>query len=176
LSQQDIPVWGIHTGKPRGQSRAALDRLEDPTDGLFKEGFVAIGWPELGDLARLPKDRGAFRDEISGRYGPGASPHTVGADAGMLYRFVHEMQQGDLVVFRSRVDGLIHIGRITGPYQHDASRNPHYHHLRPVEWLGAYDRDRFTSDALRALRAQRSLFQIKAGVDEYRAIARSALH
>ncbi|MBA2246641.1 MAG: hypothetical protein H0W23_00815 [Chloroflexia bacterium] len=175
MSQSSDPVWGIHGGKPRGQSKDVHRRLEDPADRLFKDGFIAIGWPETGALTELPGERDAFRSKVAAIYGPDAPSRSVGADAGMLFRFVHEMQIGDLIVYRSRVDGFIHVGRVVGPYVYDPSINLKYPHLRSVEWLGEFRREEFTQEALRSLRAQRSLFQIRAGVDEFRVAVRELL-
>jgi len=45
----------------------------------------------------------------------GDEPGSVPVNAGQLFRFVHEMAVGDLVVYPSKRDRLIHIGRIVGP-------------------------------------------------------------
>jgi len=138
------------------------------TDKLFMRGNIALGWPQMGDLSRLPNDRAAFREEVAS-FGHGTSPRTIGADAGMLFRFVYEMKPGDLVVYRSPGDNLIHVGRLVGPYRHDTSLSEEYHHLRHVDWLAAHARDVLSAEAQRSLMARRSLFQVRAGADDFRA-------
>lgn len=76
-------VWGIHT----------------QDDSLFLQGnVIAIGWKEMGDLSVLAPDRESFRDKYLAVF-PDAKKGSVATSSGMLFRFVHEMQIGDYVVF-----------------------------------------------------------------------------
>ena len=81
-------VWGIHT----------MD------DNMFLHGNkIAIGWPEMGDLSRLNNSRDAFKAAYAEAY-PDAKPGSIPTCAGMLYRFVNEVQIGDYIVFPSKLD------------------------------------------------------------------------
>lgn len=72
-------VWGIHT----------MD------DNMFLHGNkIAIGWPEMGDLSMLNNSRDAFKAAYAEAY-PDAKPGSIPTCAGMLYRFVNEVQVGD---------------------------------------------------------------------------------
>ncbi len=55
----------------------------------------------------------------------------------MLFRFVHEMKPGELVLYRSKKDKHFHIGEITGEYTYNPSIISDYPNLRPVRWLGS---------------------------------------
>jgi restriction system protein len=85
---EDKKVWGIHT----------MD------DNLFLHNdIIGIGWSDMGDLKKI----GASRDAIKAKYTevyPDSKKGSVANGAGMLYRFVYEMQVGDYIVFPSKID------------------------------------------------------------------------
>lgn len=149
----EIVVWGIHAGRT-GEA-----------DSLFlKERVAAIGWDEMGDLSKLPPDREAFKSEVARVYRdikPGAVPNY----AGQLFRFVHEMHPGHIVLYPSKVDRQVHMGAIDGPYLH-VSNEP-YPNRRHVKWLKAVPRTQFTQGALYELGSAMSLFQVRNYADEY---------
>jgi restriction system protein len=115
--------------------------------------------------------RGDFRERFRDLHGYGASARGVGAAAGMLFRFVHEMKIGDIVVSPSPLGNLIRVGRVAGDYAHDPTIWIDYPTLRSVEWVAKIDRGDLTDAARSSLRAQRSLFRVQAGAEEFRRIA-----
>ena len=99
MSEVEKRVWGIHT----------LD------DGLFlKENVIAIGWREMGNLQEIPVTREAIKEKYLQVY-PDAKKGSVPTSVGMLYRFCHEVQRGDYVVYPSKVDRMINIGEVSDP-------------------------------------------------------------
>jgi restriction system protein len=163
-------VWGVHTGRPRGQSNDIHKHLEQETDRLFRQGHIAHGCPQMGDLRAIELARDAFKHQYRSTYGQDAPPRSMGADTGMLFQFVHCIQVGDIVAWRSLVDGLLHLGRVTGPYRYDPTLNAEYHHLRPVEWVTAFPTSDLSDETRNQLKMPRSLFRIKNpnAVAEYR--------
>lgn len=129
-------LWVVHIGN---NDRVALRALE--------EGFLAIGWPEIGDLTphgSREKMRAAFEAAY-----PTAKPKTVSSSYGQPYRFAHTMREGDPVVFPIKPTGEIAVGRVAGPYRRtDASDLAEYPHVRPVDWLAVVPRTAFTQAAL----------------------------
>ncbi len=142
------PIWGIHGGRT------------GDADALFKQGYVAIGWHAAGDLSALPPDREAFKQHYAVTY-PDAKPGAIPTSGGQLYRFVHEMKVGDLVVYRSKTDQQVHLGRITGPYAHNPGQSHRYPNLRPATWQRTVPITHFSQGALYELRSALSLFQLK---------------
>ena len=65
----------------------------------------------------------------------------------MLYRFLHEVQIGDYVVFPSKSDRKINIGVVEGDYYYDDS-DGEYVQRRKVKWLKHLPRTSFTQGAL----------------------------
>jgi restriction system protein len=154
----DSTVWGIHAGRTGN------------ADALFKQKrVIAIGWAKMGNLDLIPGNREAFKKRYEGAY-PDAKPGAIPTASGVSFRFVHEMKPGDLVVYPSKTDKQVHIGRITGPYVHDESQEPSYPQRRSVEWLKSVPRTRFSQGALYEIGSALSMFQVKTYADEFRAV------
>jgi len=153
----ETAMWGIHGGH-RGDA-----------DSLFKKrNVVAVGWREIGDLSSIAASREAFKARVAEVYAnekPGAIPNY----AGQLYRFVHEMRVGDLVVYPSKVDRQVHIGRVEGAYRYDAKLEPSFPQHRAVTWLQSIPRTRFSQGALYEIGSALSFFQIRNYAEEFRA-------
>ena len=94
-------VWGIHT----------------QDSYLFLNGSViAIGWKKFGDLRAIEPTREAFKEHYEKSF-PEVKKGSIATCAGMLYRFLYEVQIGDYVVFPSKNDRKINIGIIEGEYE-----------------------------------------------------------
>ena len=148
-------MWGIHAGKT------------DDADSLFlKKNFVALGWLDMGDIGKLPPDRESFKDKVRLTY-PDWRPGHVFSAAGQLYRFVHEMKVGDIVVYPSKRDRHIHIGEIVGEFQYRPELQDSYPQTRPVKWYKHVPRTSFSQGALYETGSALSFFQIKNYADEF---------
>ncbi len=150
-------VWGIHGG-----------RTGDVDPLFLKQGYIALGWPEMGDLRQVPKDREAFKTRAADCY-PDAKPGAIPVYAGQLYRFLYEVKPNDLVVYPSKRDSQVHLGRVTGDYRYSPCVNQQYPHLRPIRWLKAIPRTQFSQGALYEIGASMSFFHVKNYGDEFRA-------
>lgn len=150
-------IWGIHAGKT------------GDADSLFlKKNCIALGWTKMGDLSVLKPDRDAFKSRVVEAY-PDAKPGAIPGSAGQLFRFVHEMKPGDLVVYPSKRDRQIHLGRVEGGYRYDPKTEPGYPNVRAVKWQRVVPRTQFSQGALYEIGAAMSLFLVKNYADEYRA-------
>ena len=97
-SNNECNVWGIHT----------------QDDKLFLNGNkIALGWPAFGELSKIEASREAFKSHYITAY-PAAKKGSIPTSSGMLFRFIHEMQIGDYVIFPSKSDRKINIGIIEG--------------------------------------------------------------
>jgi len=158
MVEKDVTLWGIHAGKT------------GDADHLFlKKGFVAIGWVKMGDLGILKPDRESFKAKVAETH-PDAKPGAIPNYAGQMFRFVHEMKVGDIVVYPSKKDRHVHLGRIEGPYQHNPRLESRYPNLRPVKWLCSVARTEFSQDALNEIGSAMALFQVKNHADEFIAV------
>ena len=148
--KQDIRVWGIH-----GQE-----------DELFlHENVIAIGWRKVGDLTKIEDSREAFKSKYTEAY-PDAKKGNVANGAGMLYRFCHEAQIGDYVIFPSKSDRKINIGTIESDYFYNETATK-YVQQRKVKWLKHLPRTTFSQGALYEIGSAMSFFSVKNYADEY---------
>lgn len=159
MTTVETTVWGIHGG-----------RTGDADSLFLQHDFVALGWEAIGDLSTMASDRDEFKAAVIAAY-PDKKPGAVPVDAGQLYRFVHELQTGDLIGYPSKKDKHIHIGRIGGPYTYLLSPEVKYPHKRRVDWLVVIPRTHFSQGALYEIGSAMSFFQIKNYADEFRAAA-----
>lgn len=143
-------IWGLHSQD---------ERL------LIEKGVVALGWRELGDLSGFPDDREVFKAHFAQIY-PHAKKGQIPTSAGMLYRFIHEAQVGDFVVFPSKTSRLIHLGIIEGGYSYDHVALE-YVHQRQVRWVNKLPRTAFSQGALYEIGSFLSFFLVKNYADEF---------
>jgi restriction system protein len=68
-------------------------------------------------LSKLRPDRESFKLAIGKAY-PDDKLGAVPVNAGQLFRFTHEAKIGDLVLYSSKMDRQVHIGRIEGNYEY----------------------------------------------------------
>ena len=87
----------------------------------------------------------------------------------MLLRFVHEIKEGDVVIYPSKRDRQIHIGIVNGTYKYDPNNEPTFPHHRPVKWLKTVSRTKFSQGALYEIGSAISLFQVKTYSEEFKA-------
>lgn len=159
---EEFAVWGIHAGK-----------TGDAESLFMKRKVVALGWDRMGDLAKLEATREAFKTVYASAY-PNSKKGAIAPSAGQMFRFLHEMKVGDLVLYPSKRDRKIHYARVKGTYRYDPGPEPSYPHLREVEWVGSYPRTRFSQGALYEIGSAMSLFQMKNYADEYLAALEGA--
>jgi restriction system protein len=148
-------IWGMHAGK-NGEA--------DPI--FLKKNAVALGWDEIGDLSKINSDRESFKEVINRAY-PNKKQISTAIDAGQLFRFAYEIQPGDLIIYPSKRDREVHMGRIDGNYFFVPGEE--YVHRRPVKWIKSFPRTRFSQGALYEIGSAISLFQVKNNSDEFRA-------
>jgi restriction system protein len=140
MVDKEATLWGIHAGK-KGEA-----------DALFlKKDCIAIDWPKMGDLSSLQPFRDAFKSKLREVY-PDIKSDAVSTIAGKLFRFVHEMKEGDIVAYPSKRDRHIHIGRVDGSYRYDLTdesiQKVGYPNRRAVTWLRSVPRTHFSQGAL----------------------------
>ena len=149
-SYSEHNVWGIHT----------------QDDQLFlKKNKIAIGWATFGDLSKVEASRDAFKAHYIKVF-PDAKKGSVLTSSGMLFRFIHEVQIGDYVVFPSKSDRKINIGVIESDYTYVPTAGE-YVQQRTVKWLKHLPRTAFSQGALYEIGAIMSFFAIKKYADEF---------
>ena len=143
-------VWGIHT----------------KDDNLFlKNNVIALGWQQIGDLSLIAPDRESFKEKYIAAY-PDAKKGSIPTGVGMLFRFCHEVQVGDYIIYPSKLDRMVNIGEVTSDYMYvpDAIE---YVQQRSVKWLKHVPRMSFSQGALYEIGSAVSFFMVKNYADEF---------
>lgn len=151
----DKILWGVRAGK-----------TGDAESLFFEQNVIALGWHELGDLSKLDANREAFKLHYAAMR-PLAKAGSIPGSAGQLYRFVHEMQEGDFVLFPSKRTRTVHIGRITGDYKFSPRKAKHYPNQRSVTWIKEIPRAHFSQGALYEIGSALTLFTVKTYAEEF---------
>jgi len=146
-------VWGIHMGAH------VSDR---PIDG----GYVAIGWTAMGDLRKISSNRDAFKAALVVAY-PDKKAGAIPVDAGTMFKFLHEIEAGDIVVYPSKYDRMVNIGRVKGEAVYVEGDSDEYPNRQKVEWLGHFPRDRFSQAALHEIGSFVTLFRVRRYANEF---------
>jgi restriction system protein len=138
-------IWGIHNDQ-------SLDLVEG--------SFVSIGWSELGDLSGQTFDRASLKERLASAF-PEAKAGALPVWAGVLSRFMYDIEIGDLVVSPDRKTRTINIGRIAGGHYFDTAATTHPNR-RSVEWLKTnIPRSDLPVTALNEIGAAITLFEVR---------------
>lgn len=148
-----MPVtWGVHNDHPD------LD--------LVTNGFVSVGWDEVGDLRKIGNDKDAMKHLVAQTY-PRGKPGAIPIWAGVLLRFAFQMQPGDLVIYPHRPDSTLNFGRVAGDYYYEPDADIH-RNRRPVEWLRVgVPRAEFSKTARYEVGSAVTLFRVKKHEAEF---------
>ncbi len=141
-----MTTWGVRTDQPD------LDHVEN--------GFVAIGWDEVGDLSKIGQDKDLMKQRlIEAR--PNAKPGAIPVWAGVLLRFAFEMEIGDHVIYPNKLDSTLNFGQVTGDYYFEENA-PVHRNRRQVKWLEVgVPRAEFSKSARYELGSLVTLFKVK---------------
>jgi restriction system protein len=139
---------------------------ENELPALFEaNGLVAIGWTDMGDLSVLTS-RKDFKERYAEVY-PEHSKHRRAVNAGQVFRFVREIDEGDYVLTYIKDSRELLIGHVNGDYAYrpDAIEGE-YDNVRPVEWLTKVSRDAFTAPARNSMGSTLTVFSLDDYVSE----------
>ncbi len=146
-------LWGVHM--PEWLGELALE-----------QNFVAISWGEMGNLDTIGSTREEFKTKVAAVY-PNFKQGTIPVTAGVLFRFSKKINKGDYILFPSKHNRYVNIGKITSSYMYQPSsdsedkENSDYPNRYKVEWLGHFPRDEFSQAALNEVGSAITLFQVK---------------
>ena len=151
MKTEEQRIWGIHT----------------QDDSLFLQGnTIAIGWRSMGDLSLIENSRDAFKKKYAEVY-PDKSKQAIANGVGMLYRFCHEVQIGDYIVFPSKSNRLVNLGEKENRYIYNPEAHWEYVQQRKVKWLKHLPRTAFSQGALYEIGSAMSFFAVKNYSDEF---------
>ncbi|MFN5945902.1 MAG: restriction endonuclease [Phycisphaerae bacterium] len=115
-----------------------------------REGFICIGWTKMGNLA--PHDTREKMKAAMHKAYPDWSSGSVNASYGQVFRFSHEMQVGDPIVYPVKGSREIMIGKVSGPYRWASDDRElvdgDYCNYRAVKWIKTVPRIAFSDAAI----------------------------
>lgn len=153
-NKNEVTVWGIHAGVG-GTARSIF----------INKKQIALGWDDMGDLGIIPADREAFKTKLMEIY-PDEKKGWYPMATGQLFRFVHEVKIGDIVIYPSKLDRIVHIGEVVSDYKH-VKDDEGYSQRRAVKWLKSFQRTKFSQGALYEIGSAMSFFKVKSFSDEF---------
>jgi restriction system protein len=134
-------------------------------EGALANNVVTIGWDELPDLSGI-KTREELA-ELYNRIYPTAKKMEIANYVGQIWRFIHEIQKGDLVALPLKTQSAIAIGKIESSYEYKELAN-NIKHIRRVKWLKTIPRSSFDQDILYSLGAFMTVCKIERNDAENR--------
>ncbi len=107
----------------------------DRVDEALSSNELVIGWSYSPGLLNSTLSWQDFRKILHDQYYSASQDYRrSGSAAGNMWRFIREMQEGDLVVVPH--GGAFYVAKVTGPAYHDPSKlEEDTAFRRPVEWL-----------------------------------------
>lgn len=146
-------IWGVHMGV-------------HVADRPISESYVAIGWPEMGDLREIAPDRDAFKSLLAKAY-PDKKAGAIPVDAGTMYKFLHQIKRDDFVIYPSKSDRMVNIGKFLGTVDYIADDADEYPTRHSVKWLGHFPRSEFSQAALHEIGSFLTLFSVRRYANEF---------
>ncbi|MGE3063297.1 MAG: restriction endonuclease [bacterium] len=149
-----MSLWLVRAGRHGEQEQGALDN-----------NVVTIGWNEFDDLSKIKS-----REELTELYlklNPGSKKMKVANEVGQIWRFIREIQKGDLVALPLKMQSGISIGKVESDYEYKEI-TPNIKHIRHVKWIKTIPRSAFDQDILYSLGAFMTVCQIERNEAENR--------
>jgi restriction system protein len=139
-------------------------------DEPINEEYVGIGWSAMGDLTKIGRSREAFKAAYRETY-PHDLETSVPVSAGVPYRFLCEMKEGDGIIYPSKANRLVNLGIITGDVSRAGdARVEQTSNRRSVRWIAHVPREEFSPNALHEIGSALTLFQVANNADEFLAV------
>lgn len=149
-----MKIWGIHMAEKVGTSP-------------IENKYIGIGWHQLGDLTSIANSREELKQALIKTFENKLKHGAVAGNAGVLYRFVKVMKKDDIVIYPSKIDRMVNIGKVNSDYLYKKNNEYQYPNQRKIVWLGSFPRSDFSQAALNEIGAFVTLFSVKRYANEF---------
>lgn len=150
-----MAVWLVRAGK-----------YGEREDFALRHKMAVIGWEELPDLTSI-KVRSELRSVLQNTY-PDEMLRTIQNWEGQIWRFIHEIKSGDLIVLPLKYRASVMIGEVDGIYRFEPGNDPDARHVIPVKKWQEFPRKNFDPDLLYSFGALSTVCQIQRNQAEDR--------
>ena len=133
------------------------------TDVFKKHDYIGIGWFE--EINPIEKnwdlmDKDFLKEKYREKYSDDANMR-VNQNVGQIYRFINDMNKGDIVICPYNTNDLL-IGKITGDLYFEKDISSPYPWRKKVEWVrDNVNRHSFSQPLQNTLRATLTCFEVK---------------
>lgn len=128
-----------------------------------KGNYIAIGWSEIGDLTWLTQEN-TRQKELNEKYKKiyGGSALQVSLGCGMIWNFVREIKEGDVVLVPSPEKRTILVGEVKSFYKFKENWKDDcpYPHRRNVKWVMEVKRDRLSQKFKNSIGSSLTVFSL----------------
>lgn len=146
-------MWKITAGRANAYVSQFLD-----------DSVVAIGWSEAGDYRDI-----SSREALIQRFAtvwPEQTSRQIQVAAGQVWRFLHEVREGDQVVTYDPTTRLYHVGSIQGSPKYEPERMERLPVVRQVSWTSAVSRDDLSESTRNTLGAIMTIFLLSGSAEQ----------
>ncbi len=137
----------------------------DAHNFFMNDEMVVLKDDQMGNLENLAPIREAFYHAYRKKH-PDATKTGSAGIGGKYYRFVHEVKNGEFVLYPCLRDKQIYVGKIKGSYVYVPTADLKCRHQRAVQWLCYFPKSALTDFAKRELGAARTFFKLKSHNEE----------
>jgi hypothetical protein len=137
-SSAETTVWMLRAG--RGGTYAPV---------FVERSLAVVGWGQTGDVSTLSREQ---LETLVTECLADASRNQRGQAVNTLYRVVHTIADGDLIVTPEPAARTLLLGHVAGPYCYlEEPVGGEYQHARPVRWFARVARDELSYGARNSL-------------------------
>ncbi|MEX2531417.1 MAG: restriction endonuclease [Gemmatimonadota bacterium] len=126
-------------------------------DVFEREGVVAIGWVDAGDLSPFTSLE-QIRDRVATAY-PEMKPGAIASSASMVYKFRAVIDRGDKVITYDPEKREYLLGTINGDYQYRADLLQGHPNTRKAQWDSRLSRDDLSTASKNTLGSTLTVFE-----------------
>jgi len=134
-------VWGVFVGDNGDQLEIFNSKSGPFPPEEETAGYIAIGWPAVGDLRMFKDNYPDFVHKFRVVY-PDDSERVFKTKANMPWYFAFGVKIGDWIISPCSAQGLLFVGEVIGDYETDfhdefglyGKKRPDFVHLRKVLW------------------------------------------
>ncbi len=143
MSDEEAKIWGVFVGDGGDQLETFNSKNGPFPPEPGTEGYIAIGWPAVGDMKLYKDDYSDYIEKFRLVY-PDKNERVFKTKANMAWNFSFKMSDGDWVMCPSSASGYLLVGKIEGDYISNFHGNKSlpksnirrgFMHMRKVKWL-----------------------------------------